>query len=125
MRPRRVRLLMAVAASACWGMQCACTGTCTAEFESSIVVFARDANTNEAVCDATLTASDGVRTGTLEVTRFEGQECRYVVFGLGPGEYEVAVTHSQYVDARLHDVEVREDGCKIAGAVREVKLHRK
>lgn len=106
--------------------QTGCGSSCARAAESSISVRLYDATTKAPLCDGEVFASDGERSARLEGFTWPSGDCPYVTFALGPGEYEVFVSHPRYESTRIHDVEVHEHGnnCGIDGAVRRVELVR-
>jgi hypothetical protein len=85
-------------------------GECSPDPVIGLVVAVKDDITEFPICDAVVTINDGAFTETLTPTDASGN-CEYASTPDRIGVFDIVVTHPDYQDGGLSDVEVFTDGC--------------
>ena len=95
---------------------------CTAIAVSALTVTVVDAATNQPLCDAEVTATDGGFRETLPVFPGSGADCRYSGPFERPGTYEVTVRRAGYPTAVQSNIRVTSDECHVIGVPVTIRL---
>ena len=95
---------------------------CTAIAVAALNVTVVDAATNQPICDAEVTATDGGFRETLPVFPGSGADCRYSGPFERPGTYEITVRRAGYPMAVQAGVRVLSDECHVIGVPVTVRL---
>jgi hypothetical protein len=85
-------------------------GGCSPDPVIGLVVAVKDRVTQFPICDAVVTINDGAFTETLTPTDANGN-CEYSSTPDRIGVFDIVVTHPDYQDGGLSDVEVFTDTC--------------
>ena len=100
----------------------ACTGgevACTADYRYGLTVTVVD-EAGAAICDATVTITDGDYEETLE--NVGGDDCAYVGAGERAGTYAITAEKAGYQTASESGVVVDEDECHVIAETVELTL---
>jgi hypothetical protein len=95
---------------------------CTAIAVSALTVTVVDAATNQPLCDAEVTVTDGGFRETLPVFPGSGADCRYSGPFERPGTYEITVRRAGYPTAVQSGVRVTSDECHVIGVPVTIRL---
>jgi len=95
---------------------------CTAIAVAALNVTVVDAATNQPICDAEVTATDGGFRETLPVFPGSGTVCRYSGPFERPGTYAVAVSRSGYPAVVQSGIRVTSDECHVIGVPITIRL---
>jgi hypothetical protein len=100
-----------------------CGGTpglgCTDLYAYGLTVTVKDAATMQPICDATVTATDGSYSETLQAG---GLGCSFVGAGERAGTYTVSAAKSGYVTAAQNGIVVTADTCHVHGVMVALSL---
>lgn len=94
---------------------------CSLEAIAGLNVSVVDDSTGRALCAATVTATEGSYSETLE-TFTSTAPCAHIGAFERAGTYDVAVAANGYVAETVRDVEVEDGGCHVKPATFEVRL---
>jgi hypothetical protein len=95
---------------------------CTAVAVAALNVTVVDAATNQPLCDAEVTVTDGGFRETLRVFPSSGADCRYSGPFERPGTYEITVRRAGYPTAVQSGVRVTSDECHVIGVPVTIRL---
>jgi len=93
---------------------------CTEEARSGITLTVKHAITNADICDATVIATQGSFTETVQPSG--GSPCTYAGLYERAGTYRVEVRKAGFITATEDNVTVTEDECHVNTVVRTVLL---
>lgn len=99
------------------GVDCIEPIACTANIEPGVVVQVTDANTGQAVSDATVTLTEGNYSETLM-----GYEGTYQGADERPGTYTLTVSADGYVTATVDNLVVTADVCHVITVYQDIQL---
>jgi hypothetical protein len=95
---------------------------CTAIAVSALTVTVVEAATNQPICDAEVTVTDGAFRATLPVFPTSGTDCRYSGPFERPGTYAITVRRAGYPTAVQSGVRVTSDECHVIGVPVTIRL---
>jgi hypothetical protein len=95
---------------------------CTAIAVAALNVTVLDVSTNQPICDAEVTVTDGAFTETLPVFPGSGADCRYSGPFERPGTYAITVRRAGYPTAVQSGVRVTSDECHVIGVPVTIRL---
>ncbi len=103
-----------------WVSLPACTEGCTEELAYGLSVRVKSEDTGAPLCGATVIATSGTYTETLQ--GIGGPDCIYFGAPERPGTYRIEVNLDGYLPAVVSDVTVKSDDCHVIPEVRTVTL---
>lgn len=123
MRRTLLMLSLSVASLVLLATSTACAGppACTDLLAFGLNVTVTDAANGERICDATVTATDGDFSETLQPFG-EATDCTYAGAGERAGTYTITVEKDGYATLTEDNVVVEEDECHVIGEVLELEL---
>ncbi len=101
------------------GPSCQMQG-CTEEAVNGLSVRVLDAATDQPICDAKVTATDGAHSELLSL--FPGSQCVYSGATERAGTYQITVERNGYLSATRDSVTVTEDDCHVDPQVLTLEL---
>jgi hypothetical protein len=96
---------------------------CTAIAVSALTVTVVEGATNQPICDAEVTVTDGAFRETLPVFPTSGTDCRYSGPFERPGTYAITVRRAGYPTAVQSGVRVTSDECHVIGVPVTIRLN--